>query len=288
MIAGNTGHSRRRGRRALHGVDDRRAAQHHRASRDYTGQLQLETTLRVTDRDNGPSLFGTGQDTPLQGDGAVHRDRGHHGGLDLLREHDGRRGDRRGHVKEGRRSIWQLGQVRVNDGGADGVASTTPNSPVRDAGRLRSLELIVRVSTTLPVPAARGVGHGQAARHAALRHQGLLGFRSRGRELPERFAAGETYRVRLLFFGVVPAWWHEIHVVRLDDAHREIVTAEHGGPVKEWNHRITVDERGPWRSHYTDEIEIARRPADAVRVGLRAALLPLPAEALAAAGAQTR
>ena len=33
-----------------------------------------------------------------------------------------------GTIKEGRRSIWQLGQVKVNDGGADGVASTTPNT----------------------------------------------------------------------------------------------------------------------------------------------------------------
>jgi hypothetical protein len=34
-----------------------------------------------------------------------------------------------GAVLEGKRALWQLGQVRVNDGGADGVASTTPNSP---------------------------------------------------------------------------------------------------------------------------------------------------------------
>jgi hypothetical protein len=33
-----------------------------------------------------------------------------------------------GAVQEGVRTIWQLGQVRINDGGADGVASTTPNS----------------------------------------------------------------------------------------------------------------------------------------------------------------
>jgi hypothetical protein len=33
-----------------------------------------------------------------------------------------------GAIKEGRRSIWQLGQARVNDGGADGVASTAPNT----------------------------------------------------------------------------------------------------------------------------------------------------------------
>jgi hypothetical protein len=78
--------------------------------------------------------------------------------------------------------------------------------------------------------------------------------------LPEHFAAGETYRVRLLFFGRIPAWWHEITIVQLNDIEREILTSEQGGSVKEWNHRITVDERGPWRSHYTDEIEIGAGP----------------------------
>jgi hypothetical protein len=33
-----------------------------------------------------------------------------------------------GAIIEGRRQIWQLGQVRVNDGGPDGVVSTTPNT----------------------------------------------------------------------------------------------------------------------------------------------------------------
>ena len=33
-----------------------------------------------------------------------------------------------GVIKEGMRAIWQLGQVQVLDGGADGVASTTPNT----------------------------------------------------------------------------------------------------------------------------------------------------------------
>ena len=33
-----------------------------------------------------------------------------------------------GVIKEGMRSIWQLGQVQVFDGGADGQASTTPNT----------------------------------------------------------------------------------------------------------------------------------------------------------------
>ena len=33
-----------------------------------------------------------------------------------------------GAIKETMRTIWQLGQVRVNDGGPDGVVSTTPNT----------------------------------------------------------------------------------------------------------------------------------------------------------------
>ena len=33
-----------------------------------------------------------------------------------------------GAVPEGKRAIWQLDRVRVNDGGPDGVVSTTPNT----------------------------------------------------------------------------------------------------------------------------------------------------------------
>jgi hypothetical protein len=89
--------------------------------------------------------------------------------------------------------------------------------------------------------------------------KGLLGFRAET-ELPQHYDAGKTYRVRLLFFGFIPAWWHEIRIVQLDDTHREILTDERGGAVKEWRHRITVDERGPWKSHYADEIKIAAGP----------------------------
>jgi hypothetical protein len=103
---------------------------------DYTGQLQMETTIRVTDRDNGPSLHGTVLDTPFRvtvpcattADPAVGSTRSVNTTADAVVGG--------GTIKEGRRSIWQLGQVRVNDGGADGVASTTPNSPFVTQGVL--------------------------------------------------------------------------------------------------------------------------------------------------------
>ena len=45
----------------------------------------------------------------------------------MQRHHDrGRSGS--GLVPEGKRSIWEFGQVTVNDGGADGLVSTGPNT----------------------------------------------------------------------------------------------------------------------------------------------------------------
>jgi len=95
---------------------------------DYTGQLQLETTIRVIDRDNGPGETGVVQDTPFRvtvpcaatGDTTVGSTCSVNTTADAVLG--------AGAIKEGKRSIWQLGQVRVNDGGADGVASTTPNT----------------------------------------------------------------------------------------------------------------------------------------------------------------
>ena len=117
----------------------------------------------------------------------------------------------------------------------------------------------MRVSTRLPVPP--DLAWDTVKRTDTLRYvtRGLLGFRPEG-EIPDRLAEGETYRMRLLFFGVLPAWRHEIQVIRLDDASQEIRTEEHGGPVRDWRHRITVDAEGWGATRYMDEIEIAAGP----------------------------
>jgi hypothetical protein len=95
---------------------------------DYTGQVQLETTLRVTDRYNGPSETGTGQDLPYRVTApcAATSDTTVGSTCAVTTTADAVTGA--GTVIEGRRAIWQLGQVRVNDGGPDGVVSTTPNT----------------------------------------------------------------------------------------------------------------------------------------------------------------
>jgi hypothetical protein len=96
---------------------------------DYTGQLQLETSIRVTDRNNGPSEVATVQDTPFKvtvpcaatGDTTVGSTCSVNTTADAVVG--------AGTIQEGKRTIWALGQVRLNDGGTDGVASTAPNSP---------------------------------------------------------------------------------------------------------------------------------------------------------------
>jgi hypothetical protein len=94
---------------------------------DYTGQLQLETTVRITDRSNGPSETATVQDIPYRVTvPCVAIDTAVGATCTVMTSADAVTGA--GSVIEGRRAIWRLDQVRVNDGGADGVVSTTPNA----------------------------------------------------------------------------------------------------------------------------------------------------------------
>ena len=94
---------------------------------DYTGQLQLDTSVRVTDRNNGPSEVATGQDIPFRvtvpcastADTTIGSTCSVNTTVDAVAG--------AGAIVEGKRAVWQLGQVRVNDGGPDGVAATTPN-----------------------------------------------------------------------------------------------------------------------------------------------------------------
>ena len=101
---------------------------------DYTGQLQASAAIRITDRDNPPPAGGspaaTAQDAHVRVDRAVRGDRRHDDRRDLRGLTTSADAVTPGVIKEGMRAIWQLGQVQVFDGGADGQASTTPNTVV--------------------------------------------------------------------------------------------------------------------------------------------------------------
>jgi hypothetical protein len=96
---------------------------------DYTGQLQGTTTVRITDRVNGPSQTetGTGSDVelPVTVPCAVTASTTVGSTCSVTTTFDA---VTPGSVPEGRRSIWELDRIRVNDGGADGVVATTPNT----------------------------------------------------------------------------------------------------------------------------------------------------------------
>ena len=97
---------------------------------DLAGELGMSTLIRITDQNNGGASGSdpaTVNDLPLGATMACAATADANTGgacatstsLDALVP---------GTVKEGQRSVWQLGQVMVTDGGSDGLASTTPNS----------------------------------------------------------------------------------------------------------------------------------------------------------------
>jgi hypothetical protein len=91
---------------------------------DYTGQVEVNQDLRITDRYNGPSETGTVQDTtfPVTVPCITTADTAIGGTCSIVTTADA---VVPGTVKETRRSIWRMGQVYVNDGGPDGLVSTT-------------------------------------------------------------------------------------------------------------------------------------------------------------------
>jgi hypothetical protein len=94
---------------------------------DYTGELQARTVARITDRLGGPANEpATVTDAVFPVTVPCTATGGAEGAtcavtttFDAVMP---------GAIPEGKRSMWQLDRVLVNDGGADGLVSTTPNT----------------------------------------------------------------------------------------------------------------------------------------------------------------
>jgi hypothetical protein len=99
---------------------------------DYAGELQIADTRRITDKDNTPNPGGgtgaaTVQDLPFSAtvpcattsDTTIGSLCSIETTADTLVP---------GSVKEGKRSIWQLSQIQVYDGGSDQDADTTSDN----------------------------------------------------------------------------------------------------------------------------------------------------------------
>jgi hypothetical protein len=92
---------------------------------DYTGELRVVLGLRITDRYNGPFLDypATAVDGPLAFNMSCLATGGAEGGTcNVATTADAVAANI---AREAQRGVWQLGQVEVYDGGADGDADTT-------------------------------------------------------------------------------------------------------------------------------------------------------------------
>jgi glucose/arabinose dehydrogenase len=97
---------------------------------DYAGELEGRLTLRITDRDHGPSLneLGTTVDRPFSFKATCTTTPGNSTTGSTCEVFTSADAVMPGAIKEGERTIWQLGDVEVYDGGADGDVDTTPNT----------------------------------------------------------------------------------------------------------------------------------------------------------------
>lgn len=117
--------------------------------------------------------------------------------------------------------------------------------------------MTVRITTDLPISAAAAF---ELARKPALFRYVVRGIlRVTGLSgAPEWIEGGEELDMRLWLFGVIPAWRHQIRVVRVTPL--EIQTSESGGPVRTWSHRLLFEPTSERTSRYTDEVEIEAGP----------------------------
>jgi hypothetical protein len=96
---------------------------------DYGGELQLDPEIRITDRLNGASETDAATvgeiDFPVTIPCAATPSSSIGGTCSAATTLNA---VMPGAVVESQRSIWQLGAVRLLDGGPDGVAATTPNT----------------------------------------------------------------------------------------------------------------------------------------------------------------
>jgi uncharacterized repeat protein (TIGR01451 family) len=96
---------------------------------DYTGELQVDSSLRITDHDNGAGGFTTAtlQDRTFDFTVPCSATPSSTTGASCVL-HTTAEAVAPGTVKERQRMVWQLGQLRVLDGGPDGVVSTANNT----------------------------------------------------------------------------------------------------------------------------------------------------------------
>lgn len=82
--------------------------------------------------------------------------------------------------------------------------------------------------------------------------------------LPERFAPGESLRLRLAGPGGLPAGWHELRIESVDEGGLAIQTRERSPLLRRWDHRLSVAATGEASCRYTDAVDLDAGPLTAL------------------------
>ncbi len=115
--------------------------------------------------------------------------------------------------------------------------------------------LVLELACELLAPADRvweEVRRGTTLRELA---RPLVFFRG-GDGVPVSWREGEAVRVRPWLLGLLPLWRQRIEIARLDGRDLVLETRESGGPLRRWDHRITIEQTMGPRCLYTDRIEM--------------------------------
>lgn len=72
----------------------------------------------------------------------------------------------------------------------------------------------------------------------------------------DEWQEGETVIGWVFLFGFVPFSRHRLHISRIDDTTRTLMSREEGGLLKQWDHDIEIVPVSPDSCMYRDRIEI--------------------------------
>lgn len=71
---------------------------------------------------------------------------------------------------------------------------------------------------------------------------------------------GETAETWVMLLGLIPLYRHRLTIAEVDVDARTVQTEEGGGPLRQWEHRISIESIDERRCRYTDDLIIDAGP----------------------------
>lgn len=118
------------------------------------------------------------------------------------------------------------------------------------------INMKVSINSTIKAPAEEAWALVKQSDTLLYVTRGLMGFKAIESGLPVRWQQGNTEHLRIMLFGFIPAWRHQISFIEISDKNMDMLTHESGGVVNKWNHLISVKRLDNSSCKYTDDVEI--------------------------------